>query len=439
VLRRATGFVDRLRGLLGSALPDAGCGLWLEPCGAVHSFGMRGAIDLLFVDRDGRVVAVRAGFAPWRTASCRAACSTIELRAGEAARLRIEAGAVLKQATSLSEPVPDRHRAGHSSVEQESAMTKQIETKISRRPTSRQARAAAIAAVAAASLVSSSAKADAAAGMNLGYDFRDPSPAAPPPPTPATPTTAEAPLTDAAPADAAPPSGTPASAADTSANGAQATGAQATDAPAVATVRPVPEPSAERRLAIGDRLAEAEALYRGSRFDEALPAFRAIVDADPDHAHAWLRIGNLLHRKRDWFDALSAYRRAARPQADPVIREKAVYNVALLNLELARQAIKRLDRIRADINAGQGGAPNGAGVSDGAVGRLSDQVGISYRALSGARAGAAPGGQKTAAAASGSSFEPGSAPAPAPGPRAPQPAPPEKPVEVEIRQGGVTR
>ena len=197
------------------------------------------------------------------------------------------------------------------------------------------------------------------------------------------------------------------------------------------------EPSAERRPAIGDRLAEAEAHYRGGRFDEALPAFRGIVDADPDHAHAWLRIGNLLHRKRDWFDALSAYRRAARPQADPVIREKAVYNVALLNLELARQAIKRLDRIRADINAGQGGAPNGASVSDGAVGRLSDQVGISYRALSVARTGAAPGAQKTAAA--GSSFDSGSAPAPAPGPRTPRPTPTEKPVEVEIRQGGVTR
>jgi len=396
VLRRATGFVERLRGLIGSALPDAGCGLWLEPCGAVHSFGMRGAIDLLFVDRDGRIVAVRARFAPWRAASCRAACSTIELRAGEAARLRIEAGAVLMQTTSLSDSIPDRHTAGHPPVEQESAMTQQIETKISRRPTSRQARAAAIAAVAAASLVSSSAKADAAAGMNLGYDFRDRSPAAPP---------------KAAPAEAAPYG---ASVAPASATAVSATDAQAAEAPAAAAIRPVPEPSAERRPAIGDRLAEAEAHYRGGRFDEALPAFRAIVDADPDHAHAWLRIGNLLHRKRDWFDALSAYRRAARPQADAVIREKAVYNVALLNLELARQAIKRLDRIRADINAGQGGAPNGAGVSDGAVGRLSDQVGISYRALA-------------------------VAPAPAPGPRTPPPSPPEKPVEVEIRQGGLTR
>src|SRR5690606_12103431 len=94
------------------------------------------------------------------------------------------------------------------------------------------------------------------------------------------------------------------------------------------------------------RLAEAETLYRAGRFDSALPAFRSIVDTDPSHAHAWLRIGNILHRKRDWFDALSAYRKAARPQADPAIREKAVYNVALLNLELARQAMKRLDRIR---------------------------------------------------------------------------------------------
>src|SRR5690606_29530817 len=178
------------------------------------------------------------------------------------------------------------------------------------------------------------------------------------------------------------------------------------------------------------RLAEAETLYRASRFDEALPAFRTIVDADPAHAHAWLRIGNILHRKREWFDALSAYRKAARPQADPAIREKAVYNVALLNLELARQAMKRLDRIRREQGAVNGRAPSprGAGVSDGAVRHLSDQVAVSYRALSARRA------------ARESAPAPVQAPAPEPGPRSPaMPSatlPAEKPVEVEIRQGG---
>ena len=178
------------------------------------------------------------------------------------------------------------------------------------------------------------------------------------------------------------------------------------------------------------RLAEAETLYRASRFDEALAAFRAIVQADPGHAHAWLRIGNVLHRKREWFDALSAYRKAARPQADPAIREKAVYNVALLNLELARQALKRLERIRGEQGGldGRAPSPRGAGVSEAAARHLSDQVAVSYRALSARRA------------ARESATAPVQAPAPEPGPRSPaMPSaalPAEKPVEVEIRQGG---
>jgi uncharacterized membrane protein (UPF0127 family) len=96
VLRRATRFLGRLRGLLGQELPAAGHGLWLEPCRSVHSFGMRGRIDLLFIDRRFRVVARQIGFAPRRVAGCRQAYSAIELRAGEALRLRITVGARLE-------------------------------------------------------------------------------------------------------------------------------------------------------------------------------------------------------------------------------------------------------------------------------------------------------------------------------------------------------
>jgi hypothetical protein len=191
-----------------------------------------------------------------------------------------------------------------------------------------------------------------------------------------------------------------------------------------------------------------------------------------------LRIGNLLHRKRDWFDALTAYRRAARPQADPVIREKAVYNVALLNLELARQALKRLERIRAGGESRQdtGEAERKPAVSDRAVKQLSDQLGLSYDALSTARqrpvsrdsgprtglrdtgprdngagdkgAGsegvdidsaqhslAPQGASARTTAVSLMSVAPSSA-APAPGPRTPKPVRAEKPVHVEIHQGG---
>jgi len=414
-LTRATGFVERLRGLLGRPLPEPGQGIWLEPCNAVHTLGMAGAIDLLFLDAARRVVRVVPSLAPWRAAGRRDAVSTVELRAGEAGRLRI---------------VPGSRLVAFNPDKEESTMNTRTEVRRAR-GASRPARAAAIAAVAAASLVSSSAKADASDNANLGYSFLD-----------------EQHSKDEA---AAAGDGGPGRAADMGAlppnpeEGATAgstpdTSRDATPS-ASAHAIPVPSPSAEVRSLPAPDLAAAEGLYRGSRFDESLTAFRAIVDADPAHAHAWLRIGNILHRKREWFDALSAYRKAARPQADAAIREKAIYNVALLNLELARQAMKRLERIRNGDGGADGRAagPRGAGVSDGALRHLSDQVGVSYRALAAARRTAAAATTGPTPVPAGPDAAVALAPAPQPGPRTPAPVADEKPVEVEIRQGGVGR
>jgi uncharacterized membrane protein (UPF0127 family) len=49
---------ERRRGLLGRDGLDGA--LWLEPCHQVHTFRMRFAIDVAYVDRRGRVLAVRA-------------------------------------------------------------------------------------------------------------------------------------------------------------------------------------------------------------------------------------------------------------------------------------------------------------------------------------------------------------------------------------------
>jgi uncharacterized membrane protein (UPF0127 family) len=457
-LSRATGFVDRLRGLIARPLPEPGQGLWLEPCNAVHSLAMRAPIDLVFLDRSRRVLAIEAGLAPWRAAACRRAFSTIELRAGEACRLRIEPGAVLL-AAGAPLPVDDPFRVGPHLCQKEPAMAQQVETTKVQRPRATRTRAAA-AAAAAVTLVSGCATPEIGVDGAIGQEGRSAQPmasatggaaragigalAAGAPVTPWVPTAGARASADAieravttavakpdaeahaVPVDL-PPSPLAAASGASSGHGSGS----------AAGVGPGPD-SGPAHGAPNGRLAEAETLYRASRFDEALPAFRAIVDSDPGHAHAWLRIGNILHRKREWFDALSAYRKAARPQADPAIREKAVYNVALLNLELARQAMKRLERIRSEQGGvnGRVPAPRGAGVSDGAVRHLSDQVAVSYRALSATRAARASA--QGAGLATG--MAPGMAPAPEPGPRSPaMPSaalPAEKPVEVEIRQGG---
>jgi hypothetical protein len=56
----------RRRGLLGRESFEKGEGLYLAPCQWVHMFGMRFAIDVAFLARDGRVLAVHHGLRPGR-------------------------------------------------------------------------------------------------------------------------------------------------------------------------------------------------------------------------------------------------------------------------------------------------------------------------------------------------------------------------------------
>jgi len=66
--------------------------LLLPRCAAVHTFGMRVPIDVVFSDGHGRVTSVRSALAPWRVAFDRSACSTWEMRAGAAQGLGLRRG-----------------------------------------------------------------------------------------------------------------------------------------------------------------------------------------------------------------------------------------------------------------------------------------------------------------------------------------------------------
>lgn len=67
---RATSFVDRLRGLLGRPSLGPGAALLIERCGAVHTVGMRFAIDAVFLDRAWRVVRIHRKVRPGRLMVC---------------------------------------------------------------------------------------------------------------------------------------------------------------------------------------------------------------------------------------------------------------------------------------------------------------------------------------------------------------------------------
>jgi uncharacterized protein len=57
---------SRLLGLAGLAVGEAGAGLLLPRCASVHTFGMRFDLDVLFLDRRGRPLAVSLGVPPRR-------------------------------------------------------------------------------------------------------------------------------------------------------------------------------------------------------------------------------------------------------------------------------------------------------------------------------------------------------------------------------------
>ncbi|CAA9510725.1 MAG: hypothetical protein AVDCRST_MAG67-2707 [uncultured Solirubrobacteraceae bacterium] len=87
--------LPRMRGLLGRRDLPAGEGILLRPAGSIHTHFMRFPIDVVFLDRECRVVDVRSAVRPWRTARKRGAKAVLELRAGEARRRGVEVGHVL--------------------------------------------------------------------------------------------------------------------------------------------------------------------------------------------------------------------------------------------------------------------------------------------------------------------------------------------------------
>ena len=76
--------VRRLVGLVGRRDWPAGVALEIPRCRSVHTFGMRFALDLVWLGAGGEVVRVDRAIPPWRVRSCRRARSVLELRAGGA-------------------------------------------------------------------------------------------------------------------------------------------------------------------------------------------------------------------------------------------------------------------------------------------------------------------------------------------------------------------
>lgn len=74
---------SRLWGLLGRASLARDEGLLLTPCTSIHTFFMRFAVDVLYLDRDHVVVKAVRALRPFRLSAClRGAHSVLELPVG---------------------------------------------------------------------------------------------------------------------------------------------------------------------------------------------------------------------------------------------------------------------------------------------------------------------------------------------------------------------
>jgi uncharacterized membrane protein (UPF0127 family) len=72
----------RRTGLLKHTRLEPGQGLWIVPCEAVHSFGMKFAIDVVYIDRKKKVRKTRPAMVPRRISGCLLAHSVLELPVG---------------------------------------------------------------------------------------------------------------------------------------------------------------------------------------------------------------------------------------------------------------------------------------------------------------------------------------------------------------------
>ena len=79
-------------GLLKHTKLEPGEGLWITPCEAVHTIGMKFPIDVVFLDKQRRVVKIRSDLRRWRMAACLRAHSVLELSSGRAEATETVAG-----------------------------------------------------------------------------------------------------------------------------------------------------------------------------------------------------------------------------------------------------------------------------------------------------------------------------------------------------------
>lgn len=91
-VKKTSNIFERMRGLLFRSKLKPMQALWIEPCPSIHTIGMKYAIDVVFLDKNGIVLKVINNIAPMRMAACKNAMVSLELLAGDAEKAQIRMG-----------------------------------------------------------------------------------------------------------------------------------------------------------------------------------------------------------------------------------------------------------------------------------------------------------------------------------------------------------
>jgi uncharacterized membrane protein (UPF0127 family) len=83
----------RMKGLLGRANLSPGQGLIIKPCSSIHTFFMRFAIDVAFLDKENKIIKIIENLVPFRfTPLYFKAAFAVELPAGTLKASQTQAG-----------------------------------------------------------------------------------------------------------------------------------------------------------------------------------------------------------------------------------------------------------------------------------------------------------------------------------------------------------
>ncbi|MRH44325.1 DUF192 domain-containing protein [Aquibacillus halophilus] len=92
-IKRAYTFLKRLKGLMFTKKLHSDTGLHIKPCRSVHTFFMKYAIDVLYLDVGNQVIAIDESMVPGKVGKLyKDATSVIELPAGSVTENKIEIG-----------------------------------------------------------------------------------------------------------------------------------------------------------------------------------------------------------------------------------------------------------------------------------------------------------------------------------------------------------